>query len=84
MCALYSDCERSLPEGAFIYAKEKADTFSPIQWEFRLQAADAEGVFHVEQPECWICLLRNVSFNIDHQISLYFYMMRSLVYTTLK
>lgn len=61
MCALYSDCGRSLLEDAFNYTKEKADTFSPIQWEFRLQAADAHRAFHVEQPERWVYLLRNVS-----------------------
>lgn len=61
MYALYSDCERSLLEDAFIYTKEKADAFSPIQWEFTLQAADAHGAFHVEQPERWVYLLRNVS-----------------------
>lgn len=69
MCGLYSDFERSLLEDVFIYAK-KSDTFSPMQWEFRLQAADVQVPFHMEQRECWVCLLRNVSFNIYHQISL--------------
>lgn len=84
MCALYSDCEKNLLEDEFIYAKEKADALSPVQQKFRLQRADARGAFHVEQPECCVCLLRNFSLIIDHQISLHFYIIGSLVCTTLK
>lgn len=84
MCALYSHCEKNLLEGAFIYAKEKAGALSPVQWEFRLQKTEARGAFNLEQPECCVCLLSNCSLNTDHQISLHFYMIGSLVYTTLK
>lgn len=45
MCVLYLECERSLVEDLFIYAKKAADSFSPIQREFGLQAADAQGHF---------------------------------------
>lgn len=80
MCALYSDCEKNLLEEEFIYAKEKADALSPVQWKFRVWTADAQGAFLVEQPECCICLLRNCSLKTDHQISLHFSMIGSLMY----